>query len=453
MQRNFSCSICSEEAVYCCLCLPVRSYLCPVCLPLHMAKACGVHPLAPATIPPYVDQTNLGDYFRKAACLSKLKESVDVVSAFLVEEHSRLYESYNAFHTLVAKRLYNAYLEIDEHYNKLENELQEIKRDLANVEEGHEVSPQVKQYLERGIHQSGSFVDIERTLSQTLTGDGCRLNQRSEQRCECADCWEVRTVLLGSWTCACRCLNSGEMRVCAECGAEKETRLGNCESSTCSKCRFMGNSKGNSLCLDCLVVTTSCSTPIGDTWTCVRCGCCNSSLVANCEGCRGVLPGSLPPNVTPCELCEQYCGGTCLTKMYESEPRKNPGTSQFVGWRCRYCREATNVLCDMICFKCGFTSGEVPWLCFGCGEVVPTHQMNCSKCKACKDLSTYLDSRGARLSADKLYWVCKMCKELTLVRMAQCNKCGYVEELVRRALEGKGDSVTWGQRLVKMFSG
>ena len=417
-----------------------------------MAKTGVLHPLAPATLPSYVDQTNLSDYFRRAACLSKLKESVDVVSVCLLEEHSKLYEVYSAFNALVVERLYSAYLEINEHYNRLENEMHEVKQNIDNAEEGFEILPQTKQYLEKGIHQSGSFVDVEQTLSQRLAGEGTRLGLGSEQRCECAECVEVRTVLLGSWTCACQYLNSGEARVCVQCSAEKETRQQSSGSWTCSKCNFGGNVMGSSECLGCRA-STNYSTPVGDTWTCVSCSYRNSSLSANCESCQGVLPGSLPPDVTICDLCGQHCSGACHTKMYRSEPREKPRTSELAGWKCRYCREAANALSDKTCFKCGFTSGETPWLCFGCSEKNPADQKNCRKCNASKDLSAYLDRRGARLSPDKSYWICKRCKEPTLVRMAQCNKCGYVEELVRKTLEGKGNSVSLGQRLAKMFSG
>lgn len=453
MQKNFSCSTCLQEAVYCCCCLSVRTYLCEVCMPLHIAKTGGEHPISPASLPSYVDQTGLQDYSRRAACFSKLRESVDVVSACLAEEHRHLDDVY----TLLVERLNTAYMEINENYIGLENDLRTLKQDVLGAEKGLEVSPKTRWYLERGFHLPSNFVDAQRTMSRRVAGDESKEEPWSSEHCNCTDCKEVRAVMFqevgNGFTAGYACSgNAVNAKVYATSGAERFW--------ICSMCQFDENAIGNEFCQRChnlyypnqdLVCASSIpSTNTGDMWTCTRCGYCNSSLKPNCERCGGV---SLPPEVAPCQLCGQFCGGACQMRTHRSEADLRMPFESSRGWQCRYCRETSNALADTFCYKCGLSSGLTPWKCFGCSKTGKPDQSHCKSCKSSKDLSAYLDRRGAPLSRDKTSWKCRMCGELIWVRMAVCHKCGYVEELVKRALEFRGNDVSLGERLSKMFSG
>ena len=381
MQNNSSCSVCSHEAVHCCLCLPARIYLCETCLPWHTSKKDVLHLLAPANLPLNVDKTNLEDYFRRVTNIRKLKENVEVARTYLTEERSKLDQAFIDFHEEMKTRLHQACFEvfsdISARYESLGADLDSFSEDLIKAEEGIDLSETSKSYVQKGFHitQPSAFIDVEEEMRRRIVisaGEGQNLSLRevmekwSNSSSSCQECKMFRETLnveetASYWTCP-TCgfaQNSVATSICAMCPVNSTASQSEYPSPaqpelafsqysgfvlpaqnpnfwTCIGCQYAENPIETSICQNCHSspapprfsksvqnepLKPLADMPLRNTWTCFNCKNINSSKERACQKCLQI-PGSLPADVVPCGSCGKICGGKCKLRTQVSEPEK-----------------------------------------------------------------------------------------------------------------------------------
>lgn len=213
MEANFSCSLCSNLAVQCCLCSTPRTYLCQACTGLHTSSKRICHSLLPASTPTYVTQDNLTEHNRKTTALKKLGGQLEVACAQLIEERRALDQIFNEVYTQQVKRLYDAcctvHADISGYYERLQADAEAFKRDLVDAEQSPYISSSTRNYIQAGFHVPPSCVffdilgEMNRRIQVTamdnqLTAQNCLLEVVSKWRgspCSCVDCCEIKKIL------------------------------------------------------------------------------------------------------------------------------------------------------------------------------------------------------------------------------------------------------------------
>lgn len=216
MEENYSCSLCPEVAVRCCLCSNPRTYLCPSCVLQHTNKS-GSHPLVPTNTPAYVTKDNHTEHDRRVTALKKLSGKLEGLSAQLAEERRALDQAFNDVYTQQQQHLYEVlsavYVDINGYYERLHADLEAFKQDLTTAEKGVSVSQVTEKYVKFGIHipEVHTFLDARSAMTQRLqisTGannleaENClrkMMTKWNPRMCSCSDCAEFRDTAMAEW--------------------------------------------------------------------------------------------------------------------------------------------------------------------------------------------------------------------------------------------------------------
>lgn len=374
MQSNSSCSACSREATYCCLCLSARVYLCEVCLPQHTSKTGVLHLVASASLPLYVDKSNLEDYYRRAAVVRKVRENVEVACTYLAEEQDKLDQVCIAFHEemkqILHETCYKVYEDISAHYKSLKAELETFRQELTREEEGTHMSQTSLWYVEKGLHvtQSCVFINIEGELRRRIKVSAGPAQLLSLQQtieawgttpCECSDCIEARELFKkpeedNYWTCqGCNfAQNSLNSCICATCKVDWSV-----QSHTPPRC--------SATVQEIQPAQPEYIAPTPIYWTCTECHYTRNPIsLGTCVSCR--IPSAqaqlqwLPPRPHYYQTVQETGSQPASSPLIANPDPPLANIPRGSTWSCDRCRK-TNSSLKRDCQHCGWLpSSELP---------------------------------------------------------------------------------------------
>ena len=296
MEMNFTCSLCRREAEQCCLCSPLRVYLCTDCISKHTSSQQVCHSIVPAATSPSVTPGNVGEYNRRHAVLNPLKLHLETVSAQLQQERSELKRIYTEVYDIQLQQLYEimaaTYRDISEYYDRLQTEIDTFKKEVTQAMQYVPVSAKTWKYVEKGLHlpQSCVFLDLQEEFTARVqvlsTGRplpksalSTWISRCTPCACVCRECTEVMKTLL--W--------QSKLTLCPACSQSLPSSgiCDYCTTLTYSKaeakhwsCRYCGEAKQTE------TVCTTCGHAQDDVkWSCFGCGETNSGQLSICNSC------------------------------------------------------------------------------------------------------------------------------------------------------------------------
>ena len=440
MDGNYSCSLCPQVAVQCCLCSTSRTYLCQTCVQPHTSSKRVYHPLVPVSTPASVTKDNLAEYDRRMTALGKLRGQLEAVSAQLTAERSGLDQAFNDIYNQQTQRLYQVcfdiYADINAYYVRIHADIEVFKQEINKTEQSQNVTDVARKYIEVGLHlvQPIAFLDIRGEMSRriqvTATGDNLRVQDClmtafrlwKTAPCSCSDCSEIKTALLGTnqyWSCQMCGLHQNWATNCYQCRASNPAKMRSFSRS--------GYSLPNAY-------------P-----TIPQCSTCGVDCGGRCTSQRAQPSNSA--SFTPVNV-QSPINTTPNTHNPAQGYNPQPAPMTLTRYRkCRYCGD--NFQGAQLCSKCRYPDEGDRWKCFGCENLNPAANEMCYRCNASKYLGLYLSSRGeVTLTEDRREWVCK-CEAKTQIYVPKCSGCGKESKIVQKALEYDGNPKGWGERFGK----
>lgn len=350
MDGNYSCSLCSQVAVQCCLCSTPRTYLCQTCVLPHTSSKRIYHPLLPASTPAYVTKDNLAEHDHIVTARGKLMGQLEVASSQLAAERNALDQVFTEVYNSQIQRLYEicaaVYADISGYYERLQTEVETFRRDLAAADQY--VSEDTRKYIEASFHipQSCTFLDAKEEINgriqiaaanSSLATQNCLFDVASKWgtlHCSCSDCCECKAVLVckqppplrpslpasSLWTCPTCKYEYNLSQTCGKCGAKQQvpnmSAMPQASSVSipnhcwvCPQCRYeynMQNSCGRcgfprplAVAAPKLVAPTGLQTGTNPCWTCPSCN-YGYNTANTCVKCGEIIKGPRkgPPRIT-----------------------------------------------------------------------------------------------------------------------------------------------------------
>jgi len=456
MDGNYSCSLCPQVAVQCCLCSTSRTYLCQTCVLPHTSSKIVYHPLVPVSTPAYVTKDNLAEYDRRMTALGKVRGQLEAVSAQLTAERSGLDQAFNDIYNQQTQRLYQVcsdiYADINAYYVRIQVDIEAFKQEINKTEQSQNVTDVARKYVEVGLHlvQPIAFLDIRGEMSRriqvTATGDNlgvqdCLMTafrQWKTAPCSCSDCCEIKAALLGTY----------QYWSCQMCGLYQNwaTNCYQCRASNPAKMRSFSPSIGANIhwqCQNCKNLQSNIQK------SCAQCGCARPPFVG-VPAPTGLQREALLPNwictncnYTNCRLnvCEKcHIGKKTPAVALISQPQRR------TTWICMKCGHA-NSSADQNCQKCVRIPGNglQPSQTFRRANLPSssrpaTHSLNLPpasveqtryrKCRYCRDaFQTTQQCLICGFSDDGSQWKCFGCANSNLATDHICGKCSAPKNL------------------------
>jgi len=209
MEDNYSCSLCPQVAVRCCLCSTPRIYLCPTCVLQHTSKGSS-HPLVPIDTPAHVTKANLAEHDCRTTALKQVREKLEGLSTQISEEKRALDQVFNEVYNQQVQRLNEicsaVYMDIQQYYEKLQTDIETFKQELATAQQSPSMSEVVRMYVKNGFHvpQPCTFLDAYSQMTQRiqiseagsrLCSENCLagvISKWNKRMCDCSNCTDLQ---------------------------------------------------------------------------------------------------------------------------------------------------------------------------------------------------------------------------------------------------------------------